>query len=40
MVTVGGLTAANTELFLIANHTEKFRMDPFSGILGKSKAET
>jgi hypothetical protein len=38
-VTVGGLTA-NTELFLITNQTEKFSIEPFSGILGKPKAET
>ena len=39
-VSVGGLTVANTNLFLITNQTAKFSRDTFSGILGKPKAET
>jgi imidazole glycerol phosphate synthase subunit HisF len=33
-VSIGGLTAANTSLFLITNQSSKFGMDPFSGVLG------
>ena len=39
-VTVGSFTVANADLFLITNQTKKFSIDPFSGILGKFKAET
>ncbi|KAF7361726.1 Pepsin A [Mycena venus] len=35
-VSVGGLTANNTSLFLITNQTAKFGIDPFSGIQGMS----
>jgi hypothetical protein len=35
-VTVGGLTAPATSLFLITNQTPKFDIDPFSGIQGMS----
>ncbi|KAJ7138311.1 acid protease [Mycena epipterygia] len=35
-VSVGGLVAPATELFLITNQTEKFGIDPFSGIQGMS----
>ncbi|KAF9010503.1 acid protease [Cyathus striatus] len=33
-VSVGGLSAPNTNLFLITNQTPKFNIDPFSGIQG------
>ncbi|KAJ7122353.1 acid protease [Mycena epipterygia] len=33
-VSVGGLVAPATEFFLITNQTEKFNIDPFSGIQG------
>ena len=36
-VSVGGLTVANTSLFLITNQTAKFSRDTFSGILGNLK---
>lgn len=39
-VSVGGLAAANIDLFLITNQTPKFNIDPFSGIQGKPKAGT
>ncbi|KAJ7496013.1 acid protease [Mycena galericulata] len=35
-VSVGGLSAPATELFLITNQTPKFNIDPFSGIQGMS----
>ncbi|KAJ6594144.1 acid protease [Mycena capillaripes] len=35
-VTLGGLTAPATKLFLITNQTPKFDIDPFSGIQGMS----
>ncbi|KAJ7268794.1 acid protease [Mycena haematopus] len=35
-VTVGGLTAKGTSLFLITDQTPKFNIDPFSGIQGMS----
>ncbi|KAJ7647093.1 acid protease [Roridomyces roridus] len=35
-VSVGGLTAPATKLFLITNQTPKFDIDPFSGIQGMS----
>jgi len=35
-VSVGGLSAADIELFLITNQTAKFNIDPFSGIQGMS----
>ena len=38
-VSIGGLTVANTSLFLITNQTAKFGIDIFSGILGELKAE-
>lgn len=39
-VSVGGLTAANTDLDLITSQSARFSEDPFSGFLGKPKAET
>ena len=33
-VSVGGLTAPNTSLFLITDQTPTFNIDPFSGIQG------
>ena len=39
-VSVSDLTVANTSLFLITNQTAKFSINPYSGILGKPKAET
>jgi hypothetical protein len=39
-VTVGGLMVANADLLLITNQTKELSIEPFSGVLGKSKAET
>jgi hypothetical protein len=33
-VSAGGLTVPNTDLFLVTDQTEKFDIDPFSGIQG------